>query len=785
LTATAPTPRSPDGRRPVGGVASSSALLLLAQIVGNTGLFTSVLLIARQFGPTQRGTFAFLMVSAMVLGRVSTFGIDEATTVFAAQRPRLRPVLIANLLLFAGVVSVVVGCLAAGALLALDEVRPPGVDAPKVLVVAAGTVASAFLAGGFALLIGSSRFRQQALATAVAPWIYVGMLLVLWKTVGLSVLYTGLLWAASIMLWALMLLWGAARGVGIARPNIRLLRISLGFGLRAWGGSIFRFLNFRTDQLLMGFISTEAALGIYAVAVNASEVLLYLPTATATALLPVISSSERAAGAIRTLTIFRTLIMLTAVSLAVSALAGPFLLPIVFGEAFRGAVEPFLLLMPGALGFAALIVFSNALVATSSPGRATIGPFVSFVTGTALDFALIPRYGASGAGAAASAAFVTGGVVALLVYRERTGYDWRLLIPTSRDVKRLGDVRQFWQREFDWADLELGGAARPSERAPKQLTYSVVIPTKDRPLQAVAAVERVLAQSRPPDRVIVVDASTPALELPDDLVSRAGALGVDLIAAHTPPSTAGQRNYGARLVSSPLVLFLDDDVEIGPEYIATLLRPWERAGVDAYGGVVGSHQYEGHRFMTRMFRRLFMLHYFERGTSRATTFRASRKVRYVGVPSRAAYIPAVGAGAVAFRTDLVLRHPFNERFPGYALGEDLEMSYRLSRDAPILQLPDVQYYHREHPGERTSSLRWYFRGRREMYFRLLHLERGHGSRVAFAVSVIGETLAAIVDSIAERDLAHLRWFVRGARATVHEIRSGERVDDADPPELRA
>src|SRR5918994_1814465 len=143
--------RLPDSPQPAGSVATSSALLLVAQIIGNAGLFTSVLLIARQFGPTQRGTFAFLMVSAMVLGRLSTFGIDDATTVFGARRPRLRPVLTGNLLLFAGVSSVVVGGLAAGLLLALDDVRPPGVDAPLLLVVAAGTVASAFLSSGFAL----------------------------------------------------------------------------------------------------------------------------------------------------------------------------------------------------------------------------------------------------------------------------------------------------------------------------------------------------------------------------------------------------------------------------------------------------------------------------------------------------------------------------------------------------------------------------------------------------------------------------------------------------------
>ena len=47
----------------------------------------------------------------------------------------------------------------------------------------------------------------------------------------------------------------------------------------------------------MGFITTEAVLGIYAVAVNGSEILLYLPSATGLALLPVIARGRRRGSA--------------------------------------------------------------------------------------------------------------------------------------------------------------------------------------------------------------------------------------------------------------------------------------------------------------------------------------------------------------------------------------------------------------------------------------------------------------------------------------------------------
>jgi O-antigen/teichoic acid export membrane protein len=125
-------------------------------------------------------------------------------------------------------------------------------------------------------------------------------------------------------------------------------------------------------------------------------------------------------------------------ALVVAAVLGPLLLPLLFGTAFRDSVEPFLLLLPGALGFAATAVFSSGLMASSAPGRSSLGPLVSLVTGVALDLVLIPRFGANGAAAAASAAFLAGGAVALLAYRRSSPFGWReLVLPRRSDLAVL------------------------------------------------------------------------------------------------------------------------------------------------------------------------------------------------------------------------------------------------------------------------------------------------------------------------------------------------------------
>jgi O-antigen/teichoic acid export membrane protein len=111
------------------------------------------------------------------------------------------------------------------------------------------------------------------------------------------------------------------------------------------------------------------------------------------------------------------------------------LLPVIFGGPFEDSVSPFLWLLPGALGFAAMVVFSNALVAAASPGLSSVGPLVSLVLGIALDVALIPRFGPSGAAAAASAAFLAGGCAALAVFRHRNPFAWRsILLPRRGDL---------------------------------------------------------------------------------------------------------------------------------------------------------------------------------------------------------------------------------------------------------------------------------------------------------------------------------------------------------------
>jgi O-antigen/teichoic acid export membrane protein len=423
-----------------GSITGNSMRVLTAQVVGNAGYFVSVLLLARGLPPAERGAVAFVTVSALVISSLASFGTADATKVFAAQRPAARPRLLSNVVLASAAGGTAGGLVACAALIAMAGARPDGIGALELVAIAAGSVVGALGLAGAAFLHGCSRFRVYSRLLAFGPWLYAVLLAVMWAEWGLTVDRAAVAWVIAQAVPAVLFCGAAARGTGFGRPDLRLLAETVRYGVRAWLGGLAHLLNARVDQVLLGLLATQAALGTYAVAVNASEVLFYLPSAVGTALLPAVARAGVATGVERTLRVFRVVMIITLAAVAVAALVGPVLLPVVFGGDYHGSVEPFLFLLPSAIGFVASAVFSNALLASGAPALSSLGPVVSLTIGVALDLILIPKHGAAGAAIAASAALLCGGAAAAIAYGIRSGLPPGALVPRWGDVELLASL---------------------------------------------------------------------------------------------------------------------------------------------------------------------------------------------------------------------------------------------------------------------------------------------------------------------------------------------------------
>ena len=425
------------GRTP--SVAAGSAFYFLAQIVANGGYFFAVLLLARGLDRADRGTVAFVTISALVMSRVTGFGIGDAGAYFASRHRELRRTLLTNLLAFNGTAGLA-GATLVAVIVAAIGATPAEVTTPDLVLFVFGTVANCYIDSGINFLIGCGRIRNVAIMKALPPWGYGIGVGVLYATGRLTATSAVAAWTLTHCLWALTAWTTLLVTSRPGRFDLRFLRRMVGYGVRLWVGSVATFLNARVDQILMGFLVSEASLGTYAVAVNASEPLLILPAAAALAIIPAIAQRAPDEGAQLALVTVRTVLLVTAISVAIGLLVGGPALVFIFGDRYQDAQTPFFILLPGAIGYAISIVFSRALLASARPARSSLGPFVSLVVGTTLDLILIRPYGATGAAAAATTAFLAGGFTMMIAYRQVERFAWPELIPRRVDLARLVEV---------------------------------------------------------------------------------------------------------------------------------------------------------------------------------------------------------------------------------------------------------------------------------------------------------------------------------------------------------
>jgi O-antigen/teichoic acid export membrane protein len=441
-------PGPPPGDDGHGSLAGNSLRVLAGQVAGNAGYFVAVLELAHGLRPAQRGAVAFVTVAALITGTVSALGAGDAVKVLAARRPAIRPRLLTNLALLTLATSLAGAALAVGALALVPGARPARVGRVELLMLVEGTVAAAGAAAAASFLQGCSRFRAYTRAVAGSPWLYAALLAGSWAWHGLTVGHAIAAWVVAQAVPGLLLWVVCARVTSFGAPDVQLARETLAFGVRAWIGSLAHFLNARSDQVLLGVMASEATLGVYAVAVNGSEMLFYLPSAAGAALVPAIARAEALGGAASAARAFRVVFVLTCAAVAAAALLGPPLLPVVFGAPYAASATPFLLLLPGAFGFAASSIFSSALLAARAPTLSSLGPLVSLTVQVVLDLLLIPRHGASGAAVAASAALLAGGATAAFAYCMRVRLRPTALVPRFEDlaparlaIRRIGAIR--------------------------------------------------------------------------------------------------------------------------------------------------------------------------------------------------------------------------------------------------------------------------------------------------------------------------------------------------------
>ena len=383
-----------------GSFASGVALTIVTRLLMLLGVVGSSVIVARWLGPEGLGALAVLNTTIVLALSIGSLGLTSANTYFIAKnRQTLAPVW-ANAIAF----SLFGGTVVAVAVVTLAKLKPAlfgSVSSDLILIAALSIPFQFLLALGLNVLLATDRIRQlnfmDAMAPALALFNAIVVLLILRANLKVLVSFNTAATVAlsAVMLWVIGRLVARQKDRALFRPNGRLFKGAITYGLRFSIPLMAAILIFRVDLLIVNHFRGAAEAGVYAVASQVANLLTMLPGVIAMLLFPRVAFTQDPSGefAIRITrhVSFLMLIMCTAVA------AGSFVLPLVYGSRFADATIQLLILLPGVCLIGIESVLVQHFTGTGLPLAIPLFWLITLAVSVGLNLALVPVFGARGA----------------------------------------------------------------------------------------------------------------------------------------------------------------------------------------------------------------------------------------------------------------------------------------------------------------------------------------------------------------------------------------------------
>jgi O-antigen/teichoic acid export membrane protein len=213
------------------------------------------------------------------------------------------------------------------------------------------------------------------------------------------------------------------------------------YGLTISGFRIVEVLNERNGLLALAVFATTAAVGVYSIAVAATEVLLLSTEALALSTFRRISFDTREASAALSVRTMRHCVLLAAAASVVVVPASYVMLPIVLGPGYGEVPLLLLMLTPNVLCLAAVRpLYGYFQVQMENPASMYRVVAAALVVNTALNVALTPTWGAKGAAVAASVSGIVAVVVAFRAFAAHANVRLADLRPQRSDLTAYFDL---------------------------------------------------------------------------------------------------------------------------------------------------------------------------------------------------------------------------------------------------------------------------------------------------------------------------------------------------------
>lgn len=195
---------------------------------------------------------------------------------------------------------------------------------------------------------------------------------------------------------------------------------SFKFGVKSQLGNAFQILNYRLDQLLVGFLLGPGLLGIYVVATKAAELFRFFSLSIVFVLEPLISRKPSKEAWQLVSKYYVPIFLLNAGIICIGFFLGPVIIPVFFDAWSTDSIVPFNILMAGLLFTGANGLIGAYSLGLGKPQLNTYAIACALVVTVILDVVLIPIYGIVGAAIGSTSGFLVSSCAFLyFFYKER------------------------------------------------------------------------------------------------------------------------------------------------------------------------------------------------------------------------------------------------------------------------------------------------------------------------------------------------------------------------------
>jgi enterobacterial common antigen flippase len=377
-------------------------------------LFTGVVS-ARLLGPDGRGAVGAIAAWAMLASFIGGVGFRDGMNWLEARDGRLTPKVLTSTVMSTAALAIVT-------IVVTQLFVPLGFRAQADTVVRTAQVAMVWVLPYMMYNALGSLFGARQQFGAITwmrvgqPFLYAVGLGVVWWIDRVGIGEVVALQALSFVIPALLAFVVLARQSGMGRFDGDLTRQGASYGFRAFGSTLGQLANSRLDLLVLPAILLAADIGLYVVAVSAASMIVGLFGSLSLVVFPAAARAGGAHAVALTRRAIRLVLLASALVAITIGVVAPWLVELLYGSEFSGAVTPLRLLLPGTCCWAAAAIVSSGLKAIGRPGSASAAQFVGVgvtVVGLAV---LLGPFGIAGAAIASSLSYFTVLVVGLVLF---------------------------------------------------------------------------------------------------------------------------------------------------------------------------------------------------------------------------------------------------------------------------------------------------------------------------------------------------------------------------------